>query len=107
MAKITVSGDVIRLLGDKGFVLAEPIRRKSGDSWETVGKNYFSVWCQSLPTVGDVVEVNGSFSAKLEEYQGKPQMKLSVNNATVTPVIRQSAQTAPEPVPFVDTELPF
>jgi len=81
MAKIEVTGEVVRLLGDKGFTLAEPIRKQNGVEWETVGSRYFTVWAngQDLPSVGVAVTVNGNLSWKLEEYEGKPSMKVNVN----------------------------
>lgn len=86
MATIEVeNATVTRLIEGYGFEVREDIQLKSGD---TITK-YFTVWNKSVkPQVGDVVRVQGDFSAKIDEYTGKdnvPKRKLSVsiNNAEV------------------------
>ena len=120
MATIKVTGKVQKHLGDKGFVLAEPIRKQTDGVWETIGNRYFSVWFRELPAVNAEVEVVGSFSAKLEEYQGKTQLKQTINASSVAPYTtkvmgqafsaesaKESARIAQEVVKSADDELPF
>jgi hypothetical protein len=89
MAKIEVTGDVSRLLGDKGFTLAEPIRKQNGVNWEVVGSRYYTVWVNQLPqpNVSAAVTVSGNLSWKLEEYEGKQQMKVYVNATQIRPAL--------------------
>ena len=117
MAKIEVTGEVVKLLGDKGFTLAEPIVKKGDNGWETVGKRYFTVWVGllDLPAVGQKKTVTGSFVAKLEEYQGKQVLKQTINAATIVdqPTVADigrvfNAQTAQASAASVaDEPLPF
>ena len=121
MAKIQVSGKVQKHLGDKGFVLAEAVRKQVDGKWETVATRYFTVWFQELPPVGVEVDVQGNFSAKIEEYQGKTQLKQTINANSVVQAatIKQmgqafsqesakaSATIAPASVLSADEELPF
>ena len=120
MATIKVTGKVQKLLGDKGFVLAEPVRKQTDGVWETIGNRYFTVWFRELPAVNAEVEVVGSFSAKLEEYQGKTQLKQTINATTVAPATmkafaqtfntetaKESARIAQEVVKSAEDELPF
>jgi hypothetical protein len=103
MAKIEVTGEVKRLLGDKGFTLAEPIRKETNGVWETVGSRYLTVWLNTLPipNVGDAVTVRGNLSWKLEEYEGKPSMKVNVNaNEIVAETKKQSPIVLDDDLPF-------
>ena len=115
MAHIEVTGEVIRHLGEKGFTLAEPIIRKGDAGFETIGKNYYTVWFAELPPLKTSVFVTGRLSVKLDEYQGKPQVKTVINAKTVTVKTmdksdfdsKKPAPTAPDTVPSVDEPLPF
>jgi hypothetical protein len=121
MAKIEVTGDVQRLLGDKGFTLAEPIRKQNGVNWEVVGSRYYTVWVNQLPqpSVSGAVTVSGNLSWKLEEYEGKQQMKVYVNATQIRPALdhvavvraqNEFAKIVQESAPSVapdDIDLPF
>lgn len=113
MATIDVTGDVIRHLADKGFVLAEPVIRKGDAGFETVGTNYYTVWFGELPPLKTTVIVHGRLSVKLDEYQGKPQVKTTINAKKVVvknltaddfeksaPTVPVTATSADEPLPF-------
>lgn len=115
MAHIEVTGEVIRHLGDKGFTLCEPVIRKGDAGFETVGKNYYTVWFGDLPPVNTSVIVHGRLTVKLDEYQGKPQVKTIINAKKVVVKnltqddfnFQKPAPTAPETVASVDEPLPF
>ena len=96
MATVYVTGKVIGLLGDKGFRMVEEVKT---DKWES--KNYFTVWAKELPAVDAEVKVKGSLSVKLQEYQGKQQVQVTINAREV------SVTTAQVSVPSVSEELPF
>ena len=66
MAKLSIdNAEVVRHISNKGFAAKTSYRTKSGET-----KNeYFTVWTEESPAVGAVVNIEGLFSAKVEEYQ--------------------------------------
>ncbi len=85
MATITVeNGKVSRLIAGYGFELTET-RLVKGEEY----KSYYTVWNKEAKVqVGDIVTVEGDYSAKVDSYTDKtntPRTKVSVsvNNAEV------------------------
>jgi hypothetical protein len=85
MASITIeNGKVSRIIEGYGFELTE-IRMVKGEEY----KSYFTVWNKEAKvSIGDIVTVEGDYSAKVDSYTDKtntPRTKVSVsvNNAEV------------------------
>jgi hypothetical protein len=85
MATINIeNGKVSRIIEGYGFEVTE-IRTVKGEEY----KSYFTVWNRDVKVeVGDIVTVEGDYSAKVDSYTDKtntPRTKVSVsvNNAEV------------------------
>lgn len=84
MAVVKVTGEVARIIDGYGFKLVETTKGRDGQEKKT----WLTVWTKSPVRVGDVVEVKGDLSTKLEEYTGKDNIPktsaaIHVNNAEV------------------------
>ena len=86
MATIEIeNATVTRLIPNYGFEVAEEIQLRSGDTI----KAYYTIWNKDFPAqVGDLVTVQGVYSAKIDEYTDKTntlrtKISVSVNNAEV------------------------
>jgi hypothetical protein len=85
MATINIeNGKVSRIIEGYGFEVTE-IRTVKGEEY----KSYYTVWNRDVKVqVGDIVTVEGDYSAKVDSYTDKtntPRTKVSVsvNNAEV------------------------
>jgi hypothetical protein len=85
MAMINIeNGKVSRIIEGYGFELTE-IRLVKGEEY----KSYYTVWNREVKVeIGDIVTVEGIYSAKIDSYTDKtntPRTKISVsvNNADV------------------------
>lgn len=85
MATINIeNGKVSRLIPGYGFEVTE-IRTVKGEEY----KSYYTVWNKDVKVeIGDIVTVEGDYSAKVDSYTDKtntPRTKVSVsvNNAEV------------------------
>lgn len=85
MAKVRIeNARVERIIEGYGFKASEEITLRSGDK----GKAWFTVWTSGKFSEGDIVNVTGDLSAKVEEYTGrdnqpKTTAAIHVNNAKV------------------------
>lgn len=85
MAKVKIEGaKVERLIDGYGFKATEEITIKSGDKI----KQWVTVWTQAQVREGDIVDITGDLSVKLEEFTGrdntpKQSAAIHVNNAKV------------------------
>lgn len=85
MAKVKIDGaKVERIIQGYGFKASEEITLKSGDK----GKQWLTVWTQAQVREGDIVDITGDLSVKLEEFTGrdggmKQTAAIHVNNAKV------------------------
>lgn len=71
MAKISIeNAEVVRLISNKGFAAKTSYRTKSGET----RNEYFTVWTEDSPAVGAVVNIEGLYSAKVEEYEKEGQL---------------------------------
>ena len=94
MATIEIeNAKVVRIIEGYGFEVVES-RLVKGEEY----KSYYTVWNKSVKVqVGDVVTVQGDYSAKIDTYTGKDnvprnKVSVSVNNAEV--------MTSTEDLPF-------
>jgi ribosome maturation factor RimP len=85
MATINIeNGKVSRIIEGYGFELTE-IRMVKGEEY----KSYYTIWNKEAKVnIGDIVTVEGDYSAKVDSYTDKtntPRTKVSVsvNNAEV------------------------
>jgi hypothetical protein len=85
MATINIeNGKVSRIIEGYGFEVTE-IRTVKGEEY----KSYYTVWNRDVKVeIGDIVTVEGDYSAKVDSYTDKtntPRTKVSVsvNNAEV------------------------
>lgn len=94
MATIEIeNAKVVRIIEGYGFEVVES-RLVKGEEY----KSYYTVWNKDVKVqVGDVVTVQGVYSAKIDTYTGKDnvprnKVSVSVNNAEV--------MTSGEDLPF-------
>lgn len=94
MATIEIeNAKVVRVIPNYGFEVVES-RLVKGEEY----KSYYTVWNKDVKVqVGDVVTVQGIYSAKIDTYTGKDnvprnKVSVSVNNAEV--------MTSGEDLPF-------
>jgi hypothetical protein len=85
MASINIeNGKVSRIIEGYGFEVTE-VRMVKGEEY----KSYYTVWNKDVKvSIGDIVTVEGDYSAKVDSYTDKtntPRTKVSVsvNNAEV------------------------
>jgi len=85
MASINIeNGKVSRIIEGHGFEVTE-VRMVKGEEY----KSYYTVWNKDVKvSIGDIVTVEGDYSAKVDSYTDKtntPRTKVSVsvNNAEV------------------------
>jgi hypothetical protein len=85
MASINIeNGKVSRIIEGYGFEVTE-VRMVKGEDY----KSYYTVWNKDVKvSIGDIVTVEGDYSAKVDSYTDKtntPRTKVSVsvNNAEV------------------------
>jgi hypothetical protein len=84
MAVVKVTGEVARIIEGYGFKLVETTKGRDGQEKKT----WITVWSKQPVRQGDIVEVKGDLSTKLEEYTGKDNIPrtsaaIHVNNAEV------------------------
>lgn len=84
MAVVKVTGEVARIIPGYGFKLVETNKGRDGSEKKT----WLTVWTKTPVREGDIVEVKGDLSTKLEEYTGKDNVPrqsaaIHVNNAEV------------------------
>lgn len=85
MAEVIIKEAMVqRLIPGHGFVVAESYKRRDGE----IGKNYFTVWSQESVQEGDVLNIKGLLSVKLDEYQNrdgqtKQSAQAHINNAQI------------------------
>ena len=108
MASIKVKGTISRVFYEgKGLEVVEAYETKSG---ETINKR-FTVWLKQpgLFDVGDVVAVEGLYSAEIDNWtnkegEAKQSIKVSINNPYITPgnpadVVKSLFEPMHEPSP--------
>lgn len=84
MAVVKVTGEVARIIEGYGFKLVETTKGRDGQEKKT----WITVWTTAKVRQGDVVEVKGELSTKLEEFTGKDNQPrqsaaIHINNAEV------------------------
>ena len=84
MAVVKVTGEVARIIDGYGFKLVETTKTRDG----VEKKTWMTVWTKAQVKQGDVVEVRGDLSTKLESYTGKDNVPrqsaaIHINNAEV------------------------
>jgi hypothetical protein len=68
MAEVIIKEAVVeRLIPGHGFVVAEQFQDRSGET----RKRYYTVWSDESVDSGDVVNVRGLLTVKLDEYTNK------------------------------------
>jgi len=93
MAKIQIQGATVdRIISGLGMAVSTSFTRKDGKP----GKEKFTVWTDPTGySVGDVINVTGNLSVKVEEFEGDTgtvrYAQVSVNN----PKIEKSKEDAP------------
>ena len=84
MAVVKVTGEVARIIDGYGFKLVETTKGRDGQEKKT----WITVWTTAKVRQGDVVEVKGELSTKLEEFTGRDNQPrqsaaIHINNAEV------------------------
>ena len=84
MAVVKVTGEVARIIEGYGFKLVETTKGRDGQEKKT----WITVWTTAKVRQGDVVEVKGELSTKLEEFTGRDNQPrqsaaIHINNAEV------------------------
>jgi hypothetical protein len=76
MALVKVEGRVSKLLGSKGFVLAERIVTSTDQSWET----NWTIWGDQ-PAENAIVEVTGELRVEIAKHYETKEILLSQNGS--------------------------
>lgn len=85
MATVTIENlEVARIIQGYGFRGVETKQSKSGEPYRV----YYTVWTKEPVNEGDVVDVEGDLSVKLEEFTGRDNQPkkvaaIHVNNGIV------------------------
>lgn len=80
MALVKVdNAKVARIIDGYGFVVVSEFKTRDGNT----GSEYFTVWSAHPVKVGDTVSVSGRLSTKIDEYNGKQRVQVSINDARV------------------------
>jgi hypothetical protein len=85
MAKVKITGaKVERIIQGYGFAATEPFTLANGEP----AKAWFTVWTDAQVKEGEIVDVTGDLSVKLDEYTGsdnvpKTRASANINNAKV------------------------
>lgn len=84
MAEVTVlNAEVIRLIPGYGATVVESYKTRTGDE----GKNYYTVWTQEQLAEGDLINVKGLLSVKLDSYESNGATKhkavANINNPQI------------------------
>lgn len=78
--------EVTRLINGYGAVVAEAYKDKSGET----RKSYYTIWTKENLAVGDLLNIKGVLSVKLDTYEknGQQEYKASanINNPTIQKV---------------------
>jgi hypothetical protein len=87
MAEVIIKeAEIIRLIPGYGVSVSESYKDKAGE----VRKNYYTVWTKENLAVGDLINVRGLLTVKLDEYEKDGAMvqkaSASVNNPTIEKV---------------------
>lgn len=87
MANVEIrNAEVTRLISGYGAVVCESYKDKQGE----IRKNYYTVWTNDSLAEGDVLNVKGLLSVKLDSYDknGEKQYKAvaNINNPTIEKV---------------------
>lgn len=86
MAKVSIKGaEVFKLIPNYGFKATETFKLNNGED----AKRYYTVWTDEKFNEGDIVDIVGDLSVKVEEYTGKdnkPRTSAAVhiNNPKIT-----------------------
>ena len=93
MAKISIeNAEVVRHISNKGFAAKTSYTSKTGVKRD----EYFTVWTEESPAVGAVVNIEGLYSAKVEEYEKDGELvrvaATHINYPKMTPGIEQPKQ---------------
>jgi len=68
MAEVIIKGATVqRLIPNHGFVAAEQYQDRTGE----MRSRYFTVWSNESVETGDIVNIRGLLTVKLEEYTNK------------------------------------
>lgn len=84
MAEVTIqNAEVIRIIDGYGVSVAESYKNRDGE----IRKSYYTVWTKEDLSVGDLINVKGLLSVKLDEYEKNGETvrsaSASVNNPTI------------------------
>jgi hypothetical protein len=75
--------EVTRIINGYGVEVAESWTGKTGDTF----RSYYTVWTQENLNVGDVINVKGVLSVKLDQYESKGETKhkavANINSAKI------------------------
>lgn len=87
MAEVIIKdAEVIRLITGYGATVVESYKDKSGET----RKSYYTVWTKENLAVGDLINVKGLLSVKLDEFEKdgviKQTASANVNNPTIQKV---------------------
>lgn len=89
MAFISVKNATVTNINSKGFTVVESYETQSG---ETMSK-YYKVWSDEQVREGQVINVSGIFSTRINEYEGKTSIEVHINKPRIeapgVPVVKQ------------------
>jgi hypothetical protein len=86
MAEVTIrDAEVIRIIEGYGVSVAESYKDRNGE----VRKSYYTVWTKENLAVGDLINVKGLLSVKLDEYEKDGEIKQTASANVNSPTIEK------------------
>jgi len=86
MAEVTIrDAEVIRIIEGYGVSVAESYKDRNGE----VRKSYYTVWTKETLAVGDLINVKGLLSVKLDEYEKDGEIKQTASANVNSPTIEK------------------
>ena len=87
MAEVILkNAEVMRLIEGYGASVAETYKTRDGET----GQAYFTLWTKEQLSVGEVLNVKGLLSVKMDEYEKNGEThrraSVSINNASIEKV---------------------
>ena len=105
MARVSIkNAKVERLIPGYGFVAVTSFKKRSGEE----GREWFTIWTTDPVQEGQVFDVSGLLSVKIEEWNDKATGEARSRAAVhVNNPILKTPEDAPEPIPQTTLEEAF
>lgn len=89
MAFLSVKNATVSNINSKGFTIVESYVTQTGEKLS----KYYKVWSDEAVREGQLVNVSGIFSARINEYDGKTSVEIHINKPRIeapgAPAVKQ------------------